>query len=571
MRQDLQNIGDNYSKQILRENVDRLEFLKGKYLPLFYAKLLHIWPEESSLPSNYDDFKKATETNPKYKSYLEFLSETIDNLISADPYSKVDMEKGAGYAGQYSEWILKTFLKIFDERGEGAGKTLNHVRRFLNEDLYKLNSDLKIYDKNKSKVSLNKKNVRDINQVPDFNTLYYIIKPFVPKYEEEDIKDKSKVRILLDNSQYFVGVPLSLSASQSLGNNTRWCTAARSENNTYYQSYTKDGPLYVVFLKTKNGLIKFQFHFPSGQYMNADDRSIDVFEFFATHPIVGQVILDDYKKTDPDEKDLSKAEMLTGGLAILEKEPDQFFQNLSVRNIVTMVIQGQVDLAKLNGGLKILSDAFDNTVTFDEEGLKIIFGKKEYNEFLEELASDGYYNSLTNMIGRFAYNPVSAFFDENEQEELVPYVLENILSPRQVSNLRRVFSDIGEDPETSDEFYSICTDALQKGFKNIAKVYQKNAVLDIFKNRGITFDKEKNKMVLTIPYDALLDIFDEGDDTNFFNILENPSYYTKLSKLMPSVTPEQTEDEKSNFISYISQNVDKNKVATDILQKVDKK
>jgi len=571
MHPDHKNLETKYSQNVLRENVDRLEFLKGKYLPLFYSKLLHIWPQESDLPSNYEDFKKGTETNPKYKSYLEFLSETIDNLISADPYSKVDMEKGAGYAGQYSEWILKTFLKVFDERGEGAGKTINHVRRFLNEDLYKLNSDLKIYDKNKSKVSLNKKNVRDINQVPDFQTLYYIIKPFVPKYEEETVKDKSKVRILLDNSQYFVGVPLTLSSSQSLGNNTRWCTAARSENNTYYDSYTKDGPLYVVFIKTKNGPIKFQFHFPSGQYMNSDDRSIDVFEFFATHPIVGQVILDDYKKTEPDEDDLRKAEMLTGGIEILEKEPDQFFQNLSARNIVTMIIQGQVDLAKLNNGLKQLSDAFDNSVTFDEEGMKIVFGKKEYNEFLEELSSDGYYSSLTNIISRFAYNPVTSFFDDNEEEQLVPYVLQNILSPKQASSIRRVYSDIGEDPETSDEFYSICKDALQKGFRNIAKVYQKNAVLDIFKNRGVTFDKEKTKMVLTIPYDSLLDIFKEGDETTFFNILENPSYYTKLSQLMPSVSEEEIEDEKSNFIGYISQNLDKNKVATDILQKVDKK
>jgi len=566
MRGDLQNIKESYERNILRENVDRLEFLKNKYLPLFYAKLLHIWPEESNLPSNYEDFKKGTETNPKYKTYLEFLSETIDNLIGADPFSKVDIEKGAGYAGQYSEWILKTFLKKFDEKGEGAGKTINHIRRFMNEDLYKLNSDLKIYDKNKSKVSLNKKNVRDINQVPDFNTLFYIIKPFIPKHQEEDIKDKSKVRILLDNSQYFVGVPLTLSASQSLGNNTRWCTAARSDNNTYYDSYTKDGPLYIVFVKNKGELTKYQFHFPSGQYMDSDDRSIDVFEFFSNHPVIGKVILDDYEKTDPDENDLRKAKLLTGGLDILDKEPDEFFQNLSARNIITMVVQGQLDLGRLNKGLGILSKAFDNQAIFTDEGLELTIIKNETDEFLEDFYNYG----INRVIQGFLYNPVSVFFDGNEDQEMVPFVLNSILSPKQKQNTERVFSDIGENPESSDEFYSICRNVLNSHIKKTASQYLKNTVLDTFKSRGIIFNKKGRKNQLIIPFDSLLDVFEEGDTATFFNILENPSYYAKLGQLIPDVSNDQIEEEKNNFIDFVSQNIDRKQIADDIIKKVDK-
>ena len=110
---------------------------------------------------------------------------------------------------------------------------------------------------------------------------------------------------------------------------------------------------------------KFQFHFPSGQYMDSDDRPIDVFEFFSLHPYVGQAILQDYKSTEPSDENLRKAELLTGGLGVLDKEPDQFFQNLSARNIITMIVQGQVDLERLNKGLKMVSDAFDNKATFD--------------------------------------------------------------------------------------------------------------------------------------------------------------------------------------------------------------
>ena len=574
MRSDLQNLKESYSRNVLRENVDRLEFLKNKYLPLFYGKLLHVWPDESNLPSDYNVFKTGLEKNPKFKAYESFLNETVDNLISADPYSKVDMEKGAGYAGQYSEWILKTFLKKFDEKGEGMGKTIQDLRRFLNEDLSMLNSDLKIYDKNKTKVTLNKMNVRDINQIKDFNTLYYIVKKFIPKYEEEGIRDKSKVRTLLDNSQYFVGVPLTMYASQTLGNNARWCTSTRNEGSNQFDYYNKQGPLYVVHLKTKPEVKKFQFHFPSGQYMNEDNRPINVFDFFSKHPIVGQVIQDDYKKTEPKDENLRKAELVTGGLSVLEKEPDQFFQNMPLRNIVTMIIDGTVNLENISKGAKILSDGFDNKVQFDEDGMQVVFGKTDYDEFMDNFYNNDYHETLLTVISRLALNPLVAYFDDDPGENMVPFVLNpesKIFNPQQISNIRRVYDDIGETPEDSHEFYNICDKVLSKYLKPLASEYKKKAVDDVMTKRGIRFEKQGRKMAVSIPYNSLVDIYDEQDDTTVFNILENPSYYVKVSDLFPSATESQIEAEKTDFNDFISQKLDKQKVAQEILQKIDKK
>jgi hypothetical protein len=52
--------------------------------------------------------------------------------------------------------------------------------------------------------------------------------------------------------------------------------------------------------------------------------------------------------------------------------------------------------------------------------------------------------------------------------------------------------------------------------------------------------------------------------------LENPSYYAKLGQLIPDVSNDQIEEEKNNFIDFVSQNIDRKQIADDIIKKVDK-
>jgi hypothetical protein len=68
------------------------------------------------------------------------------------------------------------------------------------------------------------------------------------------------------------------------GNNveTRWCTSAPGAS--WFERYIKDGPLYVIFnpndtdVSPNTGLPKnrYQFHFPSNQFMDKDDRQQDL-------------------------------------------------------------------------------------------------------------------------------------------------------------------------------------------------------------------------------------------------------------------------------------------------------
>ena len=69
-----------------------------------------------------------------------------------------------------------------------------------------------------------------------------------------------------------VVIPRTYDSSCYWGNGTEWCTATRETSNWYYK-YTNDGPLYILINKESNN--KFQFHFPSGQFMNEEDYEID--------------------------------------------------------------------------------------------------------------------------------------------------------------------------------------------------------------------------------------------------------------------------------------------------------
>jgi hypothetical protein len=67
---------------------------------------------------------------------------------------------------------------------------------------------------------------------------------------------------------------------------SRWCTSP--PNSSYFRNYAKDGPLYVILANNDNGSVgkrtglpqeRFQFHFPSNQFMDRADHRIDLIQY----------------------------------------------------------------------------------------------------------------------------------------------------------------------------------------------------------------------------------------------------------------------------------------------------
>jgi len=90
---------------------------------------------------------------------------------------------------------------------------------------------------------------------------------------------------------------------------TRWCTSAPGLR--WFNNYIKDGPLYVVipneaksFRKDDktvgdiSGLpaLRYQFHFPSNQYMDPDDRQINLIDFLTKNPELKEVFKPEFMK-----------------------------------------------------------------------------------------------------------------------------------------------------------------------------------------------------------------------------------------------------------------------------------
>jgi hypothetical protein len=219
---------------------------------------------------------------------------TIDNVKN---YSKIK-------AGAYVQWLIKQYLNPKTESSSDSDYYNTEVKimkdRFF-EDLYGVTNNLKKFDRFKTRLPENFRNINTLN----VDELYDLVKDFslektkASKEEKEIAKttyehpggnvefrgsDWTIVKID-DTSQ------LGKDAACFYGGNhlespkgeTNWCTS--SPGLSYFERYIKDGPLYVIIPNNWQGKVgeksglpsdRYQFHFPSNQFMDKNDRQIDL-------------------------------------------------------------------------------------------------------------------------------------------------------------------------------------------------------------------------------------------------------------------------------------------------------
>ena len=273
----------------------------------FTSILKKVILEQSRFELLFDALTKPS-TNKEGKKVKPKLSkEEFIALVSADPTTKtnnVDMETADSKelanvkAGKYVQWLIKNYLTPSTETKPGQNgydKEVKRAKEVFMEDLYKVTEDLTKFERFKNKLP---QEMRDINKLTP-SSLYDAVKDFdltlatTTKSERKSAPVHPGAKLLFDGPTWRVieiedKGPVGKEAACYYGGynkETRWCTS--SPGLTYFDRYIKDGPLYVIFkpsdtdVSPETGLPKerYQFHFPSNQFMDKDDRSVDLVKY----------------------------------------------------------------------------------------------------------------------------------------------------------------------------------------------------------------------------------------------------------------------------------------------------
>lgn len=229
---------------------------------------------------------------PKY--YNDIPQDIFYNIIKTDPtYDEQRSQK----MGKYGKWLLNQY-----RQGNLDMNNLSKVRNTI-DFFNRYNRQLE---------------VKDINQYKNIDQVYDNVKNFMEdpsqatskSDEVRKIKEMGAEKVYEDND-WLIIVPKTQEAAIYYGKGTKWCTASTHGYN-YFEHYNKEGRLYINI--NKNTGDKYQFHFESNSFMDAEDKPIKGIiaeeiglssgaeQFYASLGEDQEYAISSEEHTDPDEE-----------------------------------------------------------------------------------------------------------------------------------------------------------------------------------------------------------------------------------------------------------------------------
>ena len=201
------------------------------------------------------------------KNHPDIEGYALKTLFMSDPTFK-ETNRGL-FVGKYGVWIGNMYVNGNIKLG----------------DIPELKAALITYNKNKSQLP-------SINDCKSLSELISWVKDLSDDFKpiRRQSNAKENLEKVYEDNEWIVYVPHSHAAARRGGEGTRWCTA--SENDYYYNYYSKQGPLYINIRKSDGA--KFQFHFESNLFMDSNDKPVILYEIGLSEGVV-----DLYAKIDP--------------------------------------------------------------------------------------------------------------------------------------------------------------------------------------------------------------------------------------------------------------------------------
>ena len=193
-----------------------------------------------------DKYQKETQLG---KNKLPF--DLFQQLCELDPTTKPNK------VGKYSNWILAKYNP--------------------NTDLNTLRVSLEWYADGIKQGILNRLGINnDINSFKSYdeliNTMTNINQSNDSQMSNSEYNNRQKFEgqfeILGNTHSYDIVQPLTFKAERYFGSGTKWCTVA---NESYFNRYTNNGPLYILYPKNGDKELKMQFHFESKSFADYED------------------------------------------------------------------------------------------------------------------------------------------------------------------------------------------------------------------------------------------------------------------------------------------------------------
>ena len=283
--------------------------------------------EQSRFQVLYDKLVAPNKKDPKGRGIMDF--DTLKSIIFADPTTKApenfdvdgasiqDMDKVK--VGKFTQWMLKNFVKPSTQDLDDIGtsdvnspeykNTMKEFKRRFVEDLFKFTDMLTKYEKIKQYLPQEQRDINKLTPNSLLNVIVSLPEEIKQKINKKEVKSQAREERKSNRFAHpggeiiFQGPNYTLIKIEGTGQQqqeaaqwyggfydwqngeSHWCTSPPGSN--YFMTYAKQGPLYVIMANDDKGLVgartglpqeRYQFHFPSNQFMDRMDKGVNLVE-----------------------------------------------------------------------------------------------------------------------------------------------------------------------------------------------------------------------------------------------------------------------------------------------------